>query len=250
MTTITTQATTPLLVGGRRVSGPEGVVVRSFEDDPRVARFDGPMRRPEDVDEVVVHETVSRSGAATARILRQRGLGVQLVVDEAGVLVQHGDLLARLSHAGRVHNARGVGIEVVNPYYPRLLRPRDPWTRVLEDAPWAHEKRYVLPLPAQAETLMRTVAWLASDAPGLSIPRRWPGHLDDGFALGRVAACARPQPGVLAHTYFGHADGSWLVLYAWLRLEAGLTPEAAYAEAVSKATGRRIADVSSIARVA
>jgi hypothetical protein len=43
--------------------------------------------------------------------------------------------------------------------------------------------------------------------------------------------------GVYAHHYFGHADGSWLILYAWLRLEPGLDPATAYADACRLATG-------------
>ena len=37
--------------------------------------------------------------------------------------------------------------------------------------------------------------------------------------------------------YFGHADGAWLVLYSWLRMEAGLDPTEAHAQAVQRATG-------------
>ena len=57
----------------------------------------------------------------------------------------------------------------------------------------------------------------------------------------------RRRPGVYAHHYFGHADGAWLILYAWLRLEVGLPPCVAYEEAVARATGaRRTIDVSDL----
>lgn len=65
--------------------------------------------------------------------------------------------------------------------------------------------------------------------------------------LGRVAAAAGRCDGVLAHQYFGHADGAWLVMYAWLRLEAGLDASAAYEEAARRATGvATAADVSDL----
>ena len=81
-------------------------------------------------------------------------------------------------------------------------------------------------------------------AAGIAVPRAWPGLRDGRFALGLVPAAAKaPLPGVLAHQYFGHADGSMLVLYAWLRIEAGLAPDVAFEEAVKRSTGVRRADV-------
>jgi hypothetical protein len=55
--------------------------------------------------------------------------------------------------------------------------------------------------------------------------------------MGPVGAAKTVSPGIYAHHYFGHADGAWLVLYAWLRLEAGLSKEDARTEAVRLATG-------------
>ena len=57
--------------------------------------------------------------------------------------------------------------------------------------------------------------------------------------LGPFAEASKASPGIYAHHYFGHADGAWLVLYAWLRLEAGLDPAAAYEEAANRATGAK-----------
>jgi hypothetical protein len=57
----------------------------------------------------------------------------------------------------------------------------------------------------------------------------------------------RSAPGVLAHQYFDHADGAWLALYAWLRIEAGLGAERAFEEAERRATGAHTsADVSDL----
>jgi N-acetylmuramoyl-L-alanine amidase len=178
-------------------------------------------------------------------VLKRRGLSVHLIIGPDGQFTQHGDLATDvLWHAGPVHNVPSVGVEVVNPYYPRYLRRGLPWTRTIE-APWAHQGHYVVPTPAQAEAVTALVRWATSaPAPGIEVPRRWPGLQGDKMQLGLVAAAAAPTPGVLAHHYFGHADGAWLVLYAWLRLEAGLEPEVAFEQAVRRATGaRRSAEV-------
>lgn len=54
--------------------------------------------------------------------------------------------------------------------------------------------------------------------------------------MNRVPGADRPNPGIYAHTYFGHADGSWLVLYAYLRIEKKRDPGQAYEEAIEVAT--------------
>ena len=118
---------------------------------------------------------------------------------------------------------------MVNPYYPDRLSPHMPWKQVIRGS-WAHRGAYVLPLPAQAEATALLLGWLTSaDALGLKIPRRWVNQIaPNQLRLGRVAGAEAPSPGIYAHQTFAHADGSWLVLYAWLRLEAGLTPVRAY----------------------
>ena len=67
------------------------------------------------------------------------------------------------------------------------------------------------------------------------------------ITMGRTPDGDTRQPGVYAHHYFGHADGAWLILYAWLRLEARLPACAAYEEAVKRATGAgKSVDVSDL----
>lgn len=229
-----------LIVNGVAVCAPD-LAVRTFVDDG-VHRF-APKGTRSRATEIVVHETVTRSVDSTVAVLEKRGLSAHLVMGPDGVLTQHGDLATDvLWHAG-AHNNPSFGVEVVNPYYPRLLKKSLPWERAI-DAPWAHEKKYVLPTPAQAEALAAFVRWATSrPAVGLEVPRQWPGLRDGRFALGRIDAAAKPTPGVLAHHYFGHADGAWLVLYAWLRVEAGLAPDVAFEEAVKRTTGVRRADV-------
>jgi hypothetical protein len=232
-----------LVVRGIATSAPDNVAVRTFLEDG-AARFASQGKRSH-ATELVIHETVTRSVDSTIAVLKKRGLSVHLVLGPDGELTQHGDLVSDvLWHAGPAHNGPSFGVEVVNPYYPRLLRKGLPWERTIK-APWAHEGQYVLPTPAQAEAVASLVRWTTSaPAPGLEVPRRWVGLRAGIMQLGPVAEAVKATPGVLAHHYFGHADGAWLVLYAWLRLEAGLSPETAFDEAARRATGaRRSVDV-------
>jgi len=232
-----------LVAHGSSTTAPDGIAVRTFLDDG-VVRFASKGKR-ERVTELVIHETVTRSVDSTLAILKKRGLSVHLVLGPDGELTQHGDLVSDvLWHAGPAHNGPSFGVEVVNPYYPRLLRKGLPWERTTR-APWAHEGQHVLPTPAQAEAVSALVRWTTSaPAPGVEVLRRWPGLRAGVLQLGPVAVAAKATPGVLAHHYFGHADGAWLVLYAWLRLEAGLSAEAAFEDAVRRATGaQRSVDV-------
>jgi hypothetical protein len=188
------------------------------------------------VSEFIVHETVTRSVKDTIQVLNQRGLGVHMIMGPDGEITQHGDLADDTQWHASQHNGVSVGIEVVNPYYPRYLQPGLPWTQVIS-AGWAHQGRYVVPTPQQAEAVTRLIGWITSPAAaGLAIPRTWIGRSNSTIALGRVAGAERLNPGIYAHTYFAHADGSWLVLYAFLRIEKGRTPARAYAEAIRLAT--------------
>jgi len=231
-----------LVISGASVCGPANVPVRTFADEG-VHRFASKGKRAR-ATELVIHETVTRSVGETIAVLKKRGLSVHLVMGPDGEITQHGDLATDvLWHAGRVHNGPSFGVEVVNPYYPSYLKPGLPWRRVIK-APWAHKGEYVVPLPAQCEAVAQLVKWtIRAPAPGIAVPRVWPGLRDGRFTLGLVAAAEKPLPGVLAHQYFGHADGSMLVLYAWMRLEAGLEPDVAFEEAVMRTTRVRRADV-------
>ena len=88
--------------------------------------------------------------------------------------------------------------------------------------------------------------WTTSSATDECIqPGDTPVHMKtgDGVSIYGLEVGSGTTGVVLAHQYFGHADGSMLVLYAWLRLEAGLAPDVAFEEAVKRATGVRRADV-------
>lgn len=230
-----------LLYQGRDVGAPEGVSV------VQGTQFAGlpVMGKP---TALVIHETVTRSAETTFRVLSRRGCEVPLVGPPEGGLIQHADLGARCDHAGGVRNPIAIGLEVVNPFYPHLLpKKNNPWKTVLPNAPWAHKGAYVVPTPERAEACARWIEFATAPGSPVGIPREWPGlDVNKGtMAMGRVNAPLRR--GILAHTYFGHSDGSWLVLYAWLRLEAGMSPEIAHDEAIRRTSaGLRTASVRDI----
>ena len=236
-----------LIVAGEERTPPPGLEVTNFLSAD-VLGFGGQDRVGRPVNELIIHESVTRTAVSTVAVLQRRKLGVHLIVAPDGRVTQHGDLAhQRLAHAGG-HNGPSVGVEVVNPYYPYLLRDDLPWRRTIDNAPWAHKDAYVLPTPEQAEATAKLIGWLASPkAVGLDIPRAWLGVVDGRVRMGRIKGGDQRRPGIYAHHYFGHADGAWLVLYAWLRLEAGLAPEAAFDEAVRRATGvRKRVDLSDL----
>lgn len=232
-----------IIVGGVIRSAP-GVNVQNYLH-PNLHEFTGRARRLEDVTEIVIHESVTLSHQSTVETLMRRGGGVHFIIAADGTVAQHADVLTRLSHASQ-HNSNSVGIEIVNPYYPRWLRDGLPWRDVI-DAPWAHEGEYVLPTPAQLEAVSQLIDWLTSAKSGLKIPRRWLGLSGSKFALGRVPAAERPSKGVLAHTYFNHADGGFAALYAWLRIERLVSAATAFDLAQHLTEGaREYADISGI----
>lgn len=233
-------------------------------------------RRKEPITEFVIHESVTRNAATTVKILKKQRhkmtkqedgtlkkgkpykLGIHFIVTETGAIVQHADLLTKQNHGGP-HSERSIGVEVTNPFEPRHLKKRSPWKRVI-NAPWAVGGEYVVPLPEQAEATAQLVAFFSGrafdivDARDFNIPRTWRGRYETVderpramIAMGRIPQGKRPGPGIWAHTYFGHSDGSWLVLYSWLRIVAGLDPAHAYTWAMSLAEGAKdVVDLSPV----
>lgn len=203
---------------------------------PGVARFHNQARAGE-VNEFVFHETVTSSAKATVAVLLQRKLGVHFVIAPDGLVYQHGDVLDDMLWHASQHNPHSVGLELVNPYYPELVPHGSSWSTVI-NAPWADKKKYVVPTALQAEAAAGLLKWLVEcGAPGVNIPWTWKGLANKKFAMGRTPDGDKVAPGIYAHMYFGHADGAWLALYAWLRWGAGLEAADAYAQAVTLATG-------------
>lgn len=192
---------------------------------PDVARLTGPPRRTKLVNEIILHESVTRNRPITIGVLKRRRLGIHFIVDQFGKITQHGDLvLDQLAHAGRMHNRQSIGIEIVNPYYPEY-NIEGPWDTVI-DARWAHKRQYVVPTPDQIESVYQLVkVLLGIEEKRFNVPTKWIG-LDPKtkrLAMARVTRARLPVAGVMAHTAFGHADGAWPLLYCILREQGNVT---------------------------
>lgn len=226
------------IIHGQNVEAPPGLIVHNFVEQPdEVYRFKNQPRPSPKVTELLIHETVTTSRQATVNVLKERGLGVHFIVDYDGHVYQHADLLDDEMWHGSQFNSLSIGIETVNPYEPQYNKPTI-WTNVI-DAPWAAGGKYVVPTPAEAEAVSQLTNWLTSAAANpITIPQLWPGlQGTHTMSMGVIAADKVQNPGIHAHKYFQHADGAWLVLYSWLRLEPGLSPDEAYAKAIALATG-------------
>jgi hypothetical protein len=226
---------TDMIIDGARVAARSELRISTYEEDRKLELRGAPRKRP--VSELIIHETVTRDVATTLRVLRKRRLGVHFIIAPDGEVLQLADpARTRLEHAAP-HNVRSVGVEIVNPVEPRFLRKGLAWTRTIR-ARWAAGGAYVLPTLAQAEACSVLIdTFTQGTIPGLTIPRAWRGLRDGDLAMGRVAGAERPKPGIYAHCYFHHADGAWPVLYAWLRLDGGLSDADAFEAAAQVASG-------------
>jgi len=229
-----------VVAGGERIESPQNLKIRSYADDPSITSFEtSKYKRVIPPDEIIVHESVTRSASDTQRILHKRGLGTHFFIDENGGVIQFNDHINdRLNHGGP-HNKRSVAIEVINPYVPEYLREGSVWDTVIENAQWAWKKQYVVPTPQQAESLSKLIAWLTTPASGTAVPRNWIGLSGNEMSLGRVPGAKKEAPGIYAHGYYAHSDGYWPVLYSYLRLEKGLSVSDAYNQAIELTTGTR-----------
>ena len=237
------------IIDGKPVEPPAGLIVKSYKEDGLFRFVNRKRHAPPNANAVVVHETVTTSHGVTVAVLKARGLGVHLIVDHDGIVYQHADLLTDEMWHATQFNALSVGIETVNPYDPKFLpKTGSPWTDVI-NAPWAagatEGRGYVVPTLAESIAVTSTLNFLTSAlANPVAIPQHWPGFQGTHrLALGRVKADVVENPGIHAHMYFGHADGAWLVLFAWLTMEAGLSYEDAYAKAKELATGASSAGI-------
>lgn len=227
-----------VIIDGRDLEVP-GLRVRNFRTDLSVHRFVNASRTPPIANAIVLHETVTTSWEVTVSVLKARGLGVHFIVDPTGVVFQHADCIRDLMWHGTLFNRTSVGIECVNPYEPKYLPAGgSPWGQII-DAPWAVGGKYVVPTAAQSESVTGLVDFLSSaEANPVAVPQFWPGFQGTHrLAMGRIHADVTANPGIHAHMYFGHGDGAWLALYAWLRLEACLDPDPAYTKAIELARG-------------
>lgn len=228
-----------IIVRGQELTSPEGLVVQNFRGGLDSLRN---APRPGAVTQLVLHETVTSSARATVDVLQQRKLGVHFIVGPDGVVYQHADLADDETWHAMDHNPMSVGIETVNPFSPKYAPANSPWKTTIT-CPWAGGS-YLVPTPEESEAVALLVGWLTSPDSGLLIPRTWVAMKDKKLGMGRMPQSDQ-GPGIYAHRYFAdHIDGPWLVLYSWLRLEAGLDPATAYAEAIRRAPGQMNIDLS------
>lgn len=171
--------------------------------------------------------------------MKRRKLGVHFVIDIEGEVIQHADpVIDAVPHAGSTHNPVSIGIEIVNPYYPRYKT--SDWPLVI-DAKWAHEKKYVVATLHQVEALYRLLLFLTDKNQdlGLDIPLIFHGFdsKKNEFCMNRISwAKFMRKPGIYAHTAFAHADGAFPMLYCIIRTQTGLSPDVSYKRALILAT--------------
>ena len=165
------------------------------------------------IDQVLLHESVTSSRAATLRALKSRGLGVHLIIERDGTVTQHAPLADQCAHAGRLHNRRSVAVEVVNRYYGAQAPGMVPTIQAV----WAHRGWYVLPTAVQCEAVWSVVVDLHESI--ATIPLTFPGVTAAGFGWGRLPLLQRLRvpAGVMAHHRTDHADGLFPEHYCWLR---------------------------------
>jgi hypothetical protein len=189
-------------------------------------------KRSKQLDQIILHESVTSSRAATERVLKKRRLSVHFMVDRDGTVTQHASTQKATFHAGSGHNSRSIGVEMVSPYYGARAKQKD----VVVDAVWAHKKRYILPSIEQAEACFRLVQWLCLES---DVPFVFPCvNSDRSFRWGRSEESCEGS-GVIAHHRFHHADGLFFEHYCASRKGSRLSPDEAYAETVFSATSMK-----------
>lgn len=213
------------------------------------------------IDEIVLHESVTRTVQSTVTTLAARGCGVHIIVDPLGVPTQHVSLERACAHSegfGKpsLHNERSIAIEVVNPYYGPLALP----DQQVINAVWAHKGRYAVPPPDQLEGVWMVVQRLTYD-PALPIPThqsaelKWVPRVFPGvqrkylvgprhFYWGRIKK--HEVPGVMAHHRWYHADALFVEHYCLLRSLGFASFDAHARTLVAASSGKRSTPLPSL----
>ena len=224
----------------------DGRPIRVQESNFRVVQgsfqFTGnmyPRRRLQDVVQLVMHETSGPVCSGADRVAHNmrnssRTISIHFIIDADGTVYQYGDLAYVMFHSRPAHNAVSIGIEMIHPANRSPCASSYSNQRI-NNAHWAEGTSYSIPPLVQVEAVAKLIQWLTSDAAGLAIPRRWIGVRQNQMAMNRIEGTQNSrQPGIYAHTYWHHSDGAWPLLYSWLRIEAGLRAEEAYANAIRR----------------
>lgn len=172
------------------------------------------------VDQIVIHESVTKDAATARAVLKKRGLGVDFIVDENGDFgVENPTFLRHYTqHAGPDHNERSVGLEVVNLYYPK----HNPEGQQIQ-AVWAHQGRYLVPSQKQLETAWQAVQVLVKVT---KTPLRFPCIDKEKGTMYWGRHKNYKLPGIMAHHRSNHADGLFIEYYCFLRSEGFQEKEA------------------------
>ncbi len=208
--------TSNFIIDAEFIEPPSGVIVKNFVYDGEPLFKSKPRKHK--LEHFVLHETAGRSAAGCKKTLLKKGYGVHLILGRDGVVSCHGDLANDVMvHANQL-NKTSIGIEVVNPYAPKIARGMEYETIPAKWWTWCSPKsdrRYVLPTDAQMETLLKIVPFLCKR---LEIPYAFPtiglNAVKRKIKGWRIPPRAKPGPGVVAHGDFAsHADGRYLLEY-------------------------------------
>lgn len=195
------------------------------------------------IDQIVFHESVTRTRDKTIAVLKARKpkgtLGVHVIVDRDGSVSQHAPLSRYTIHGGSVHNKRSVSVEVVNPYYGSAADDDEPDIKAV----WAHKGWYVLPSVKQLESVWAVTLRVLDLVP--TIPVSFPGQNGRQFRWGPFVGnnAKKCPPGIMAHHRTAHADGLFPEHYVFLR-HLGESPESAYELTLEAASsGKRLTPI-------
>jgi hypothetical protein len=208
--------TSNFIIDADFIKPPDGVIVKNFVFDGEPLFKSKPRKHP--LQHFVLHETAGRTAEGCKKTLTRKKYGVHLILARSGVVSCHGDLANDVMvHANQL-NKTSIGIEIVNPYAPKLAKgmefetiPAEWWTWLADKK----DKRYVLPTQAQLDTLLKIVPFLCKK---LHIPYVFPtiglNAKKRKIKGWRIPPRAQPGPGVVAHRDFaGHADGRYPLEY-------------------------------------
>lgn len=83
-------------------------------------------KTPGGVTCIVLHHSVTRSHAGMVRVLDARGLSTHYSIEPDGTRHELCDPDRMAAHAGKWNRA-SIGIDLINPYSPKLWRAHEPW---------------------------------------------------------------------------------------------------------------------------
>lgn len=206
----------------------EGFTCRNYKTDG-IHHFDS-HKAAHSLEVIMVHESVTRTQAGTERVLKGRktgsgkSLGVQLMVDADGHWTCHNDLILERPIHGNHMNRYSIGLEVINPYTARKIKP--PYTNVIPAKWWTWvpkgaPRKYVTPTDRQLRSLELFMPWLCGV---VELPYAFP-TADLNAKNRRIKGWKqkkRPGKGIIAHRdTSSHADGRYILEHLMSKIPSG-----------------------------